>query len=208
MCYKNSYAWSVRRSKLYGRRETAGPRTLHSRRSSASKHCHHTLPRDSQSVEAMKLLAILTFYITVYATLCVAGTKCRDVKCTIVADTQQNNLDNGKAPGLDQNDKYSCCACGGATYHITFIGKWTKATYPRHFPGIMARWSSLIGASHSKDYILWKYGGMASPGVTRVSEWGSVDKLVQEMKHQGDDLFRSGQNIILRKKNYDMIYVI
>lgn len=54
----------------------------------------------------------------------------------------------------------------------------------------MARWSSLIGASHSKDYILWKYGGMASPGVTRVSEWGSVDKLVQEMKHQGDDLFR------------------
>lgn len=73
---------------------------------------------------------------------------------------------------------------------VSLTGKWTRATYPRHFPGIMARWSSLIGASHSKDYILWKYGGMASPGVTRVSEWGSVDKLVQEMKHQGDDLFR------------------
>lgn len=157
--------------------------------SSVSKHCHHTLPRDSQSVEAMKLLAILTFYITVYESLCVAGTKCRGVKCTILAETQQNNMDNGKATDLDQSDKYSCCACGGATYHITFIGKWTRATYPRHFPGIMARWSSLIGASHSKDYILWKYGGMASPGVTRVSEWGSVDKLVQEMKHQGDDLF-------------------
>ena len=60
--------------------------------SSVSKHCHHTLPRDSQSVEAMKLLAILTFYTTVYESLCVAGTKCRGVKCTILAETQQNNM--------------------------------------------------------------------------------------------------------------------
>ena len=60
--------------------------------SSVSKHCHHTLPRDSQSVEAMKLLAILTFYITVYESLCVAGTKCRGVKCTILTETQQNNM--------------------------------------------------------------------------------------------------------------------
>lgn len=61
----------------------------------------------------MKLLAILTFYITVYATLCVAGTKCRDVKCTIVADTQQNNL--GKSKHIDLFT---------AEYHLKRSTRW------------------------------------------------------------------------------------
>lgn len=56
----------------------------------------------------------------------------------------------------------------------------------------MARWSPLIGASHSKDYIVWEYGGMASPGVTKVSEWGAVDTLEREMKNQRDNVFRLG----------------
>ena len=54
----------------------------------------------------------------------------------------------------------------------------------------MARWSPLIGASHSKDYVIWKYGGMASPGVTTVSEWGAVYKLVKEMKSHSGNVYR------------------
>lgn len=54
----------------------------------------------------------------------------------------------------------------------------------------MARWSPLIGASHSKDYIIWEYGGMASAGVTMVSEWGAVYKLIKEMKSQGGNVYR------------------
>ena len=75
---------------------------------------------------------------------------------------------------------------------LTYLlkGKWSKATYPRHFPGRMARWSRLIGSSHSKDYIVWKYGGMASPGVTSVSEWGAVERLEKEMKNQAENVFR------------------
>jgi len=54
----------------------------------------------------------------------------------------------------------------------------------------MARWSRLIGSSHSKDYVVWQYGGMASPGVTSVSEWGAVEGLEKEMKDQGEKVFR------------------
>lgn len=54
----------------------------------------------------------------------------------------------------------------------------------------MARWSPLIGSSHSKDYIVWQFGGMASPGVTKVSEWGAVEMLEKEMKNQGEKVLR------------------
>ena len=73
---------------------------------------------------------------------------------------------------------------------ISLEGKWTESTYPRHFPGRMARWSPLIGSSHSKDYIVWQFGGMASPGVTKVSEWGAVEMLEKEMKNQGEKVLR------------------
>lgn len=144
----------------------------------------------------MRQFVIFVLCIEIYASLRVGGTKCGNVKCSPVSMQQQNSNDErSKGEALDQleddlqSDKYACCACGGATYDITFIGKWTRATYPQDFPGIMARWSPLIGASHSKDYIVWEYGGMASPGVTTVSEWGAVDKLEKEMKSQGENVF-------------------
>ena len=87
------------------------------------------------------------------------------------------------------------------TNYFLFKGKWRESTHPRHFPGIMARWSPLIGASHSKDYIIWEYGGMASAGVTMVSEWGAVYKLIKEMKSQGGNVYR----YTLRKKAFHQL---
>ena len=45
-------------------------------------------------------------------------------------------------------------------------------------------WSDLIGASHTKDYTIWKYGGYASLGVQRVAEWGSPTTLEREILAQ------------------------
>ena len=73
---------------------------------------------------------------------------------------------------------------------MLYAGKWTEATYPRHYPGHMARWSPLIGSSHSKDYVVWQFGGMASPGLKTVSEWGAVGLLEEEMKNQGGNVLR------------------
>lgn len=128
----------------------------------------------------MRLCAIVVLCIEIFAGLRVAGNRCNDGKCPSVS---QNGSEKD---GKESDDRFTCCACGGATYDITFTGKWTESTYPRHFPGRMARWSPLIGSSHSKDYIVWQFGGMASPGVTKVSEWGAVEMLEKEMKNQGE----------------------
>ncbi|KAJ7379198.1 hypothetical protein OS493_017702 [Desmophyllum pertusum] len=123
----------------------------------------------------MRLCAIFVLCIEFYAGLHVAGTKCGDRKCSSVFQKHSSGPDEPVASEQDEqeNDKYTCCACGGATYDITFTGKWTKGTYPRHFPGQMARWSPLIGSSHSKDYIVWQYGEWPPP-VSRLSVSGEL----------------------------------
>ncbi|XDV29412.1 hypothetical protein PO909_032544 [Leuciscus waleckii] len=45
-------------------------------------------------------------------------------------------------------------------------------------------WSALIGASHSKNYILWEYGGYASDGVKQVAELGSPVKMEEEIRQK------------------------
>ena len=45
-------------------------------------------------------------------------------------------------------------------------------------------WSDLIGASHTKDYTIWEYGGLATFGVKRVAELGSPIQLEREIRAQ------------------------
>ncbi|RMB97894.1 hypothetical protein DUI87_25372 [Hirundo rustica rustica] len=47
-------------------------------------------------------------------------------------------------------------------------------------------WSAIIGSSHSKNYILWEYGGYASEGVKQVAELGSPVKMEEEIRQQLD----------------------
>ncbi|KAL6045468.1 hypothetical protein STEG23_004009, partial [Scotinomys teguina] len=46
-------------------------------------------------------------------------------------------------------------------------------------------WSAIIGGSHSKNYVLWEYGGYASEGVKQVAELGSPVKMEEEIRQQG-----------------------
>lgn len=55
------------------------------------------------------------------------------------------------------------------------------------FPLLKGRtnhWSAIIGSSHSKNYILWEYGGYASEGVKQVAELGSPVKMEEEIRQQ------------------------
>lgn len=45
-------------------------------------------------------------------------------------------------------------------------------------------WSAIIGASHSKNYVLWEYGGYASDGVKQVAELGSPVKMEEEIRQK------------------------
>lgn len=58
----------------------------------------------------------------------------------------------------------------------------------KHFSYIPAgranHWSAIIGASHSKNYVLWEYGGYASDGVKQVAELGSPIKMEEEIRQK------------------------
>lgn len=79
-----------------------------------------------------------------------------------------------------------CCACGSAKYRLTFYGNWSENVHPRDYPRRANHWSALIGASHSRRYLLWRYGGLASEGVRQVAEFGSPVKMEEEIRQQGD----------------------
>ncbi|CAF97515.1 unnamed protein product, partial [Tetraodon nigroviridis] len=81
-----------------------------------------------------------------------------------------------------------CCACGAAKYRLTFYGNWSEKIHPKDYPRRANHWSALIGASHSKNYMLWEYGGYASDGVRQVAEFGSPIKMEQEIRRKGDEI--------------------
>ncbi|XP_038071797.1 spondin-1-like [Patiria miniata] len=86
---------------------------------------------------------------------------------------------------VDEDANIECCACHTAKYTVTMRGLWSQETHPKDFPGGHGdHWSDLIGASHTKDYTIWKYGGYASLGVQRVAEWGSPTTLEREILAQ------------------------
>lgn len=62
------------------------------------------------------------------------------------------------------------------------------------FPGRANHWSAIIGGSHSKNYVLWEYGGYASEGVKQVAELGSPVKMEEEIRQQVRTKLENNQN--------------
>merc|ERR1719341_2187967 len=83
-----------------------------------------------------------------------------------------------------------CCACDEAKYEVTFEGLWSRQTHPKDFPANewLTHFSDIIGASHSNDYRVWEYGGLASDGLRQVAEWGSTRTLESELKRQSSHI--------------------
>uniref|UniRef100_A0A8C8IN39 Spondin-1 n=1 Tax=Oncorhynchus tshawytscha TaxID=74940 RepID=A0A8C8IN39_ONCTS len=81
-----------------------------------------------------------------------------------------------------------CCACGTAKYRVTFFGNWSEKIHPKDYPRRANHWSALIGASHSRSYVLWEYRGFASEGVKQVAELGSPVKMEEEIRQKGDEV--------------------
>lgn len=52
------------------------------------------------------------------------------------------------------------------------------------FTGRTNHWSAIIGASHSKNYVLWEFGGLASEGVKQIAELGSPVKMEEEIRQK------------------------
>lgn len=83
-----------------------------------------------------------------------------------------------------------CSACDEAKYEVIFEGLWSRHTHPKDFPRDewQTQFSHMIGASHSIDYDLWKYGEIASPALTMLSESGETKKLEIDMKRYSKNI--------------------
>ncbi|KAL9952224.1 hypothetical protein ACROYT_G039445 [Oculina patagonica] len=73
---------------------------------------------------------------------------------------------------------------GTANYTMTFRGLWKQDRHPSEaLPG-GAHFSRLIGCSHGADYVMWRDGRKASPGVKLVAETGGTSTLMNEITAQ------------------------
>ncbi|KAK3098047.1 hypothetical protein FSP39_015564 [Pinctada imbricata] len=70
---------------------------------------------------------------------------------------------------------------------------WSRHTHPKGFPidirdKVRLHWSSLVGASHSRDYTIWAYDSLASRGVKEVCEYGYSNNLEAEFKRHSKSI--------------------
>ena len=74
-----------------------------------------------------------------------------------------------------------------ATYTVTFQGNWNaQSTPPGAPPG--AHFTTLIGAVHNSQKTFWRPGGMATPGVERVAEFGATSGFSNELAAAGNNV--------------------
>uniref|UniRef100_A0AC35U6B5 Spondin-1 n=1 Tax=Rhabditophanes sp. KR3021 TaxID=114890 RepID=A0AC35U6B5_9BILA len=84
----------------------------------------------------------------------------------------------------EDNLNVKCCACTEAKYDIEFLGIWSKDTHPKEYPSLehLTHFTDMLGASHSDNYTMWKFGDVATDGLKEIAEWGNTFKGEQEMK--------------------------
>ena len=61
---------------------------------------------------------------------------------------------------------------GTANYMLTFRALWTLDRHPNTAMPPNPHFSRLVGCSHGADYVMWRGGTKASPGVESVAETG------------------------------------
>lgn len=127
------------------------------------------------------------------------GSGCIELKAMVVERKDKWHMDEGtlsyvicedQSPISTSPTVEPCCACDEAKYEVIFEGLWSRHTHPKDFPKDewQTQFSHMIGASHSINYDLWKYGEMATSSLTMLAEQGRTRKLEIDMK-------RSSRNI-------------
>ncbi|VDN37616.1 unnamed protein product, partial [Cylicostephanus goldi] len=83
-----------------------------------------------------------------------------------------------------------CCACDQAKYEMEFIGIWSKETHPKDYPTLehLTHFTDMLGASHSKNYSLWKIGEVSTDGMKEIAEWGNTFKAEAEAKEKAAEV--------------------
>ncbi|XP_049957491.1 spondin-1-like [Schistocerca serialis cubense] len=83
-----------------------------------------------------------------------------------------------------------CCPCDEAKYELAFEGLWSRHTHPKGFPddSFLAKFSDVVGASHTPDYYFWSYGARATRGLRQLAERGFTRELEHELKTHSHEI--------------------
>ena len=101
--------------------------------------------------------------------------------CFIISNLLSNVVFTASADHHSANGDMRCE--GKAYYTLTFQAEWSNETHPSpEFPEDSAKFSPLIGATHSTAYEMWRRGKKASSGVQKVAETGKTHFNTPECK--------------------------
>ncbi|GBP46314.1 Spondin-1 [Eumeta japonica] len=93
--------------------------------------------------------------------------------------------DDRQKVDLQPPENDDCNVCEEARYQLTLENLWLHNTHPLTFPeNASARYGDLVGAVHSKEYSLWKYGGYASEGLQTLAEQGNTTGVEGEIQNK------------------------
>ncbi|XP_037298368.1 spondin-2-like [Manduca sexta] len=94
--------------------------------------------------------------------------------------------DTRKADDMQPLENDNCRVCEDARYQLTFEGLWSYNTHMQIFPENvdLARFSDVVGASHSKSFSLYKYTSEATLGLKMLAEQGNTTKLELEIQEK------------------------
>jgi len=88
---------------------------------------------------------------------------------------------------VEISSKFDCCACGTAKYQLTFHSLWTRSIHPDEIHNSntsLLHWSPVVGSSHSKHYVMWRFNTPASRGVSDICQSGDTRALEDEIRRQ------------------------
>jgi hypothetical protein len=68
-----------------------------------------------------------------------------------------------------------------ATYRVEFERTWSSDTHPQDFP-LLAHFSPVIGATHDREFSLFRDGETATPGIEKLCEEGKHQPLDAEIR--------------------------
>ncbi|KAH9644110.1 hypothetical protein HF086_015440 [Spodoptera exigua] len=91
--------------------------------------------------------------------------------------------DRRKADDMQPMENYNCQVCEDARYKLIFEGMWSYNTHPTMYPpeDLVARFSDVVGASHSNDFSPFKYNSDATDGLKLLAEQGNTTNLEVEI---------------------------
>jgi len=166
----------------------------------------HLMPGDAMSKfshrcshAVMATSALSKEEVSIYWTAPPLGSGCIHLKAMVVERNDFWYMDDGAltyticedtSPMATPPVVEPCQACDEAKYEVIFEGLWSRHTHPKDFPRDewQTQFSHMIGASHSIDYDMWKYGELASPALSMLAESGDTKKMEIDMKRDSTNI--------------------